>query len=161
MDGIPIPDSGGFQQATLTSIKPGDRVPNPIIDTIAFEDDIPVLATASIGASLSAESIGVLLGVLGQHQVLPTVMAAPPLLVTFDFSGADKIASLQPVKIPQGAYGPDFIAKLKALGVNLTEISAADVPILRGTLAAVAIDPKTGKRTAANQPGIMVFNGTE
>jgi gamma-glutamyltranspeptidase/glutathione hydrolase len=161
VDGIPIPDSAGFQQLNLASIKPGDRVPNPIIDTIAFEGDIPVLATASIGASLQNESIRVLLGVLGQHQDLATVMAAPPLLALNDFSAVDKIASPVPVSIPQGAYGPDFIAKLKALGLNLTEIPAADAATRRGTLAAVAIDPKTGRRTAVNQPGVMVYNSTD
>lgn len=161
VDGIPIPDSAGFQQLNLASIKPGDRVPNPIIDSIAFEGDIPVLATASIGASLQNESIRVLLGVLGQHQDLATVMAAPPLLALNDFGAVEKMASQVPVSIPQGAYGPDFIAKLKALGLNATEIPAAEAATRRGTLAVVAINPKTGKRTAVNQPGIMVFNGTE
>ena len=153
VDGIPIPDSAGFQQLNLASIKPGDRVPNPIIDTIAFEGDSPVLATASIGSSLIPESIRVLLGVLGQRQDLATVMAAPPLLATVDPSGA--------VSIPQGAYGTEFIAKLKSQGLNLTEIPAATAGALRGTLAAVTIDPKTGRRTAVNQPGVMVFNCTD
>ena len=52
VDGIPIPDSAGFQQLTLAAIKPGDRIPHQIIDTLVFEGDIPVLATASIGSSL-------------------------------------------------------------------------------------------------------------
>jgi gamma-glutamyltranspeptidase/glutathione hydrolase len=161
VDGIPIPDSAGFQQAALEYIKPGDRLPNTIIDTIAFEGGIPVLATASIGTSLVNESIRVLLGVLGQHQNLATVMAAPPLFAMTDFGAVDKIMSQWPVSIPQGVYGPDFIARLKALGLNLSEIPAADAAALRGTLAAVAIDPKTGQRTAVNQPGVMVFNGAE
>ena len=161
VDGIPIPDSAGFQQLNLASIKPGDRVPNPFIDTIAFAGESPVLATASIGASLQNESIRVLLGVLGQHQDLATVMAAPPLLALNDFSAVGKSASKVPVSIPQGAYGPDFIAKLRAFGLNLIEIPAAEAASRRGTLAAVAIDPKTGKRTAVNQPGVMVFCGTE
>jgi gamma-glutamyltranspeptidase/glutathione hydrolase len=153
VDGIPIPDSAAFQQLSLAAIKPGDRLPNQIIDAIAFQGDHPVLATASIGSSLIPESIRVLLGVLGQRQDIATVMAAPPLLATFDPSGA--------VSIPQGAYGTDFIAKLKARGVNLTETPAATAAALRGTLAAVTIDPKTGKRTAVNQPGVMVFNSTD
>jgi hypothetical protein len=65
------------------------------------------------------------------------------------------------VSIPQGAYGPDFIAKLKARGLKVTEMPAKTVVGQRGTLAAVTIDPKTGKRTAANQPGVMVFNDAE
>jgi gamma-glutamyltranspeptidase / glutathione hydrolase len=161
VDGIPIPDSAGFQQRKLAEIKPGDRVPHQIIDTIAFDGDSPVLATGSIGASLIPESIRVLLGVLGQHQDLATIMAEPPLLQNFDISGVDKVMSQQPVSIPQGVYSNDFIAKLKSLGLNLTEIPAATAGGLRGTLATVAIDPKTGKRTAVNQPNVMVFNCAE
>jgi gamma-glutamyltranspeptidase/glutathione hydrolase len=161
VDGIPIPDSAGFQQANLAGINPGDRVPNPIIDTIAFEGDAPVLGTASIGASLQNESIRVLLGILGQHQDLATVMAAPPLLAMNDVSAADKPASQAPISIPQGAYPSDFIAKLKLMGLNIVEIPTIEAGSRRGTIAAVTIDPKSGKRTAVDQPGVMVFSGTE
>ena len=161
VDGIPIPDSAGFQQHELARLKPGDRVPHQIIDTIAFEGDIPVLATGCIGASLIPESIRVLLGVLGQHQDLATVMAAPPLLAANDFSELAKGAAKQSVSIPQGKYGADFLARLKALGSNVTELPATDTAALRGTLAAVAIDRKTGKRIAVNQTGVTVFNAAE
>jgi gamma-glutamyltranspeptidase/glutathione hydrolase len=159
--GIPIPDSAGFQQRALAGIKPGDRLPDLIIDTIAFKGDSPVLATASIGASLGPETIRVLVGVLGQHQSLATITAAPPLLTMNDFSAVDKSASQAPVSIPQGAYGADFTAKLKALGLNIIETTTADAAARRGTLAAVSIDPITGKRTAVNQPGVTVFNRIE
>ena len=159
--GIPIPDSASFQQASLAMTKGGDRVPHQIIDTIAFAGGIPVLATASIGSSLLPESTRVLLGVLGQHQDLATIMGAPPLLSAFDMNSGDKPASQQVVSIPQGAYSPEFIGKLKALGLNLIELPTASSGALRGTLAAVAIDPKTGKRIAVDQPGVMVFNETE
>jgi hypothetical protein len=43
----------------------------------------------------------------------------------------------------------------------LDETPTATVAGLRGTLAAVSIDPKTGKRTAVDQPGIYVFNRAE
>ena len=39
--GIPIPDSAGFQQARLATIKPGDRVPNEMVQTIVFPGDTP------------------------------------------------------------------------------------------------------------------------
>jgi gamma-glutamyltranspeptidase/glutathione hydrolase len=158
VDGIPIPDSAGFQQANLASIEPGNRVPHQIIDTLAFEGDKPVLATASIGSSLIPESIRVLVGVLGQHQDLAALMAAPPLLSTFDMSGVQRAPSEQVVSIPQGAYSPEYVGKLKSLGLNLAEVPAATAGALRGTLAAVSIDPHTGRRSAVNQPGIMVFN---
>jgi len=153
VDGVPIPDSAGFQQTALAGIKPGDRVPHQIIDTIAFEGDTPVLATGSIGFSLQLESIRVLLGALGQHLDLATIMAAPPLLRTSDTSGV--------VSTPQGAYQPEFITKLKATGLNVKEVPAETAAGLRGTLAAVAIDPKSSKRIAVDQLDVMVFNGAE
>lgn len=161
VDGIPIPDSAGFQQANLVRISPGDRLPNPIIDTIAFEGETPVLGTASIGASLQNESIRVLLGILGQHQDLGTIMAAPPLLSMNDVSAAGRSASLAPISVPQGAYRADYVEKLNLMGLNIVEIPTAEAASRRGTIAAVAIDPKSGKRTAVEQPGVMVFGGTE
>ena len=159
--GIPIPDSAAFQQERLAMLKPGERVPHEIIDTIAFAGDKPVLATGSIGSALVPETIRVLVGVLGQHQDLKTVMAEPPLLINFNLSGTDQAPSERPVQVPQGAYDAAFEAKLKALGLNITETPAAMAAGLRGTLAAVAIDPKTGARSGANQPGVMVFNDAE
>ncbi len=158
VDGIPIPDSAAFQQERLAAMKPGDRVPHEIIDTIAFAGDKPILATGSIGSSLVPESIRVLVGVLGQHQDLKTVMAEPPLLANFNLGTVETAPGARTVSVPAGAYDPAFVAKLKALGLNITETPAATAAGLRGTLAAVAIDPKTGRRSAANQPGVMVFN---
>jgi hypothetical protein len=70
-----------------------------------------------------------------------------------DVSAADKAASQAPVSIPQSAYPPDFIAKLNMMGLNIVEIPTAEAGGRRGTIAAVTIDPKSGKRTAVDQPG--------
>ena len=161
VDGIPIPDSAAFQQERLGTIKPGDRVPHEIIDVIAFAGGKPVLATGSIGASLVPESLRVLLGVLGQHQSLKTVMAEPPLLAQIDFGTVEIAPGSRPASIVEGAYADDFIAKLKAKNVNVAPMPAQSAAGLRGTLAAIAIDPNTGERSAVNQPGVMVFNGAD
>jgi hypothetical protein len=47
-------------------------LPHEIIDTIVLSNE-PVLATASIGASLVPESLRVLTGALGQKQSLQTL----------------------------------------------------------------------------------------
>jgi gamma-glutamyltranspeptidase/glutathione hydrolase len=159
--GIPIPDPAGFQQRVLVAMKPGDRVPHQIIDTITFKGDVPVFATASIGSSLLPETLRVLVGTLGQHKDLATLMAAPPLLLTFDLSGVEKLPGQKEISIPLGAYSPEFVGKLKALGINIVEVPVATAGALRGTLAAVAIDPETQTRSAVNQPGVMVFGETQ
>jgi gamma-glutamyltranspeptidase/glutathione hydrolase len=157
--GIPIPDSASFQQGLLGQIRPGGRLPHGIIDTIAFDGDRPVLATASIGVSLRPESTRVLFSILGQHQSLASVMAAPPLLAGFKLAGTDETRERTPVPIPEGAYPAGFVARLKAAGMGLAVVSGERATLLRGTLAAVALDPATGTRTAVEEPGIVVFDG--
>jgi gamma-glutamyltranspeptidase/glutathione hydrolase len=154
--GVPIPDSAAFQQEQLALIKAGDRVPHQVLDTIAFDGDKPVLATGSIGSSLTPETIRILVGVLGQHQSLQTVMAQPPLLVSF---GPTAAGSAVPVE--QSAFPPALMAKLRAAGMMMDDVAPALADALRGTLAAIEIDPVTGRRSAANQPGVMVFNSAQ
>ena len=95
---------------------------------------------------------------LGQHQDLTTVMAAPPLLANLDFGNVDQAPAARPMPLVQGGYSPDFIAQVKALHINVKEVPVTTAAGLRGTLAAIAVDPKTGRRSAANQPGVMVFS---
>ena len=88
-------------------------------------------------------------------------MAAPPLLAEIGFDSAEPLGAPVRVSIPHGAYGAELIAKLKALGANVTEVPVEVADGLRGTLATVAIDPKTGKRTTVELPGVMVFGEAE
>ncbi|WP_165191453.1 gamma-glutamyltransferase [Caulobacter soli] len=159
--GVPIPDSAAFQQARLAKMKPGDRLPHEIIDTIAVKNGKPVLATAAIGSSLVPETIRTLVGVLGQERDLNQIMSAPPLLSTFDLSAKPKAPGSNPVMVPKGRYEEAFLAKLRALGLQVTEVDPAMAQGLRGTLTAVRIDPKTGERTAADVPGVAVFNAVQ
>jgi hypothetical protein len=117
-----------------------------------------VLATGSIGSSLILESLRVLVGVLGQHQTLPEMMAQPPLLANFSFSADERPLAERPVSVEESAYSKDYIAKLKAAGINLADVPQPTAIGLRGTQAAVQIDPTTKQRSAADQPGVMVFN---
>ena len=156
--GIPIPDSAGFQQARLVHVAPGARVPHEIIDTICLRDGHPVLATASIGSSLAAESLRVLVSMLGQSHDLPTAMNAPAQLATFLTPDAEMSAQGLAVSVPEGRYPHAFLQSLRAHHLAIAEQPAAAVSSLRGTLAAVSIDPDTGLRTAVESPEITVFN---
>jgi gamma-glutamyltranspeptidase/glutathione hydrolase len=160
--GIPIPDSAGFQQARLAQIEPGARVPNEIADTIVVNSKHrPVLATASIGSALLPETLRTIVSVIGQHRELSAVAAAPPLLISVDPKSYALPFAQRPVIVPAGAYDAAFVEKLKSSGTNIVELPAAAVAGVRGTLALVAIDPKSGARTTPEVPGVMVFGGTE
>lgn len=164
VDGVPVPDSGGFQQQALAAIKPGSRLPSMIIDTIAFKNKEPVLATASIGSSLAPESIRTLFGVLGQHQDLKTIMGAPPLLANFTTNSTASAAgpgAVPSALVPQGGYTAQFLDKLRATGLVVAEMPAKTVAGLRGTVAAVSIDPDTGERRAVEYPDVMIFDGAQ
>ena len=50
--GISIPDSAGFQQSLLSTVKPGDYVPNVTNPNIVCKNGRPVLASSAIGTGL-------------------------------------------------------------------------------------------------------------
>jgi gamma-glutamyltranspeptidase/glutathione hydrolase len=156
--GIPLPDSAGFQQELLAGIKPGSRVPDPIACTLTFDGAQPVLATAPIGASLIPQTIGTVLSVIGQKQTIAQALAAPPVLE--DFAQYALPLGARKVVVPAGAYDPKFLAQVQSLGVALTKVSAEKALILRGTLAAATIDPRTHEASTVEVPGVMVFAGT-
>jgi gamma-glutamyltranspeptidase/glutathione hydrolase len=156
--GIPLPDSAGFQQEELARLKPGSRVPDPIACTLTFEGSQPVLATAPIGASLIPQTIATVLSIIGQHQSIGRALAAPPVLE--DFAQYALPLSSRKVDVPAGGYDAKFLAKVKSLGVPVTEVSARQSLILRGTLSAAAIDPRTHVASTVEVPGVMVFAGS-
>jgi gamma-glutamyltranspeptidase/glutathione hydrolase len=160
--GIPIPDSAGFQQFRLAQIKPGDRLPNEIADTIVLDKrSRPVLATASIGAALLPETMKEILGTIAWHQTPADLAAAPPFLTNFEPGVFTQSPLARAAKVPEGTYDTDFRKRLSAIGVETSEVPQAMVASVRGTLAVVAIDPNSGTRATPEQPGVLVFGGAQ
>jgi gamma-glutamyltranspeptidase/glutathione hydrolase len=87
--GIPIPESAGFQQLRLATLKPGTRVPNEMVQTVVLKVGNPIVGIASIGSGLVPESLKLLLSVVGQKRCLAEVQTAPPLMTNFAISGMD------------------------------------------------------------------------
>ncbi len=159
--GIPIPDSAGFQQTLLATIKPGDRVPNEMVQTIVFTGGKPTMATAAIGSSGMLETVKLVLAVAGQGLDLATVQAAPPPLYNFMLARPGQSAMTRGLAIPDGAYPVEFVKNLEALNVKVTKIPAATANGLRGTVVAVKIDPDTGERQTVETPDVLIFGGAE
>lgn len=158
--GIPIPDSAGFQQPRLATLKPGARLPNDIADFIVFgPDNRPVLAGASIGSSLLPEVLRIVVSCIAQHQDLAEVAAAPPLLINPDPKSYEQPLAQRPLLIPAGVYEPEFVEQIKANGGVVTEVPAATAASLRGTVALVGFE--AGGASAPEVPGVMVYAGTE
>jgi gamma-glutamyltranspeptidase/glutathione hydrolase len=159
--GIPIPDSAGIQQQRLAKIKPGERVPHEMMQTIVVRGDAPILATAAIGSSEIPETLKVLLSVVGQGLELEKVQAAPPLLADFDVLRTEQSSRQKRIVIPEGAYYPKLVNELKNRGVQVASMAPAAANGIRGTVVAVQVDPKTGARRSVETPGVLIFGGAE
>jgi gamma-glutamyltranspeptidase/glutathione hydrolase len=157
VDGVAIPDAAGFQQARLAGIKPGDRVPNEMTPVIAMEGTKPVLAMASIGASLMPETVRLLVGTFANKLDPMTAMAAPPLLAPLGAMKGGDTYLTRPETIPEGAYDAEFVGRLKELGVAVEQKSAQDVRAIKGTVVVGAIDVKSGVMRAVETPGVYGF----
>ncbi|WP_191089901.1 gamma-glutamyltransferase [Nesterenkonia ebinurensis] len=152
--GVPIPDSAGFQQKRLATLRPGARLPNEMVQTVAVRDEKPVFATAGIGTGLVPENIKLLVSVLGQRCGLPEVQAAPPLLTNFALGDT---STVRDVVVPEGTYSPEFLTKVATTGLKVTEIPPQTAAGVRGTIAAVSVDPVTGKRQSSDTKGLVLF----
>jgi gamma-glutamyltranspeptidase/glutathione hydrolase len=157
VDGIPIPDSAGFQQERLASLTPGARLPNEMVQTIVFKDKKPILATAAIGASMNPETLRIIVGLIGKKVDLDSLQAAPPVMYNFMIAQPGKPAYDLGLVIPNGSYDEAFVKELAGLNAKVTTIPAATASGLRGTVTAVTIDPSTAEKRTAETPAVLIF----
>ncbi len=159
VDGIPIPDSAGFQQNKLAAIARGGRLPNEMTQTIVFQGKTPFMATAAIGSSLVPETLKVLLEVVGKRSDLALVQAAPALLNNFMLAEEGSTVTERAMALPDGAYDKTFVNNLRDLGEKVTEVSPSTTRAIRGTVVTAIIDPKTGARYSSETPHGLIVTG--
>ena len=149
--GVPLANSAGFMQGALASLVPSARVPDTIATTITLTNGKPHRATAPVGSALIAETVRILLGILGNRLEPQTIRAAPPLL--FDFARWNRFA------IPEGKYAPEIRARLERLGARVRTVPDAEVQNTRGSVVLGAVDANSrqwlGFETAG--PGVRVW----
>lgn len=147
----------GFQQKVLSELKPGTRLPHPMVQAIAVKDGKPILATAGIGSGLVSENFKLLVSLLGPQRPLAEVQAAPPLLTSFPLRQQIPEPAVNDVAVPAGAYDAAFLAQLKATGLAVHEVPAPTAAGMRGTVAAILYDPKTKSWQATDTAGVLLF----
>ena len=109
-----------------------------------------MLATAAIGSSLTAETVRLLVGVLGNRLDPATVMAAPPLLYNYDPAVRGETL------VPDGGYDATFLKNLEAAGMHIRTQTKAQVATLKGTVVIGLIDAD-GTRRTVETPGVNIF----
>lgn len=153
VDGVPIPVPAGLYQQRLSTIAPGERLPSDMAPMMMMRGGKPMLALAVIGTSLVQETVRLALG-LGNHGDAAEWLGAPPLLLNLEH--LDQPPARREELVPSGRYRPDMIAVLRAMGFGLREVDAQRTLTLRGTAAAVRLNPE-GTREAAEIPGVISF----
>ncbi len=155
--GVPLSDAAGLQQSRLAQVKPGDRVPDDMAPVIVMKANKPVLAVATVGASLVPETVRIILGALGNHADPNILLSTPPLLYNYapPESGESYIWKKQ--LVPDGAYDSDFLRQLQALGVKMQQEKRQQVLALRGTAAFVVFDQTGGTLHSAEDPNVIDF----
>jgi gamma-glutamyltranspeptidase / glutathione hydrolase len=146
-----LSDAASFQQARLATLKPGERVPNEMAPVIVTTDGKPILAIAAIGSSLVPETARLLLGTLGNKLDARSVMAAPPLLLNFDFTKRATIL------VPASGYEPGLLEELRAGGITIEPQPQQEVWTLKGTAVVGTIESPKGERQTFELPTIFSF----
>jgi gamma-glutamyltranspeptidase/glutathione hydrolase len=158
--GIPLSGVAGSQQALLSTIQPGNRLPGLPVPIMVMSGNKPILALATVGVSEVPEIVRVVLGSVANHLDLQTVLAAPPLLFNFEVPQAGENHTWKRVFLPEGAYNAEFLASLEASGLRIQQKAHGQVLGLRGTAAVATIDPRTGARRSVEDPAIIDFADT-
>lgn len=121
-------------------IKPGDAVPQDIAPLIAMTGSRPVLAIACVGSSLIPETVRLVVGTLANHLDPLADMAGPPLLLHMEPTKGKEAFLTKPDLIPEGAYDPEFLERLRESGVTVEQKSQTEVYGIKGTAVMGTID---------------------
>ena len=157
VDGVPIADAAGFQQARLSGVKPGDPVPMDMTPVIAMTGDKPTLAIASIGESLGPETVRLMVTILANHLDPLAAMAEPPMLMNARPLKEGETFMTVPEAIPEGAYDPGFLQLLQQSGVRVEEKPKQEVSAIKGTAVLATIDLQGGVLRSVETPGVFGF----
>ncbi len=156
VDGVPLPDAAGFQQSRLSSVKPGERLPHEMPQTICFRDDSPVLATAAIGASMIPETLRMIIGVIGKGMTIDVMQAAAPLINNYMHLQNITRVPERGVVVPADWYSLDFQKHLSELVEKVHLLDKSETLVSRGTVSAAFIDTN-GELHSAESKGMLNF----
>lgn len=143
VDGVSIGDPASFQQAELSRLKPGERLPDPTEVGLLLKNGKPVLAFASMATGLHQQTVQSLLNVLDFGMDVKQAVDAPSIFLPLIDGGK------QTLRVMQGAFSKDV---LEASGLPYIEIPPEQRRLTQGLWVAIARDPTTGEVSAVAPP---------
>jgi len=147
IDGVSIPDSATFQQATIVNTRPGGRLYNPTAPLIVLKDGKPVLGVSAIGSGIHEETLKCLFNILG-FDLSPQAAIDAPSFVPFFGNKVDSPSI--GVAISEGAFSDELIGNVKKKGLQINILPAKQARRRKGAVAAVYVNLETGFRQAGS-----------
>jgi gamma-glutamyltranspeptidase/glutathione hydrolase len=154
--GIPVSNAGGLYKGRMTGLGPDRKIPSDMAPVIALRKGKPVLAIATIGASLVPETVR-LAGLLRRPEDIASLAAAPPLLINIDPYGVSEAVAHRIEVVPRGGYSSAMLASLKEAGLQLREEVAPMAMALRGTAAFGLREKASGRWITVETPQVLTF----
>lgn len=139
VDGVSIPDSASFQQASVKNAGPGKRLPDPMIPLIVMKGGKPFLASSTIGGGLHQRTLQILCSML-DFGMDPQTAAEQPAFLLPAFGTAIT------AQVEKGQFDPKVLTGLSALGQKVNEVDGLTASGARGYWVGAAIDAQTGER---------------
>ena len=137
VDGISIPDAANFQQQKMLDYGPGNRIPEETNPSIIFKDDMPVLASSSIGIT-HYRTVPVLYNYVAYDMDIESAFHETYLLYP-DLTNVEGAGIIE--HTVQGAFSSDLVDEVRDMGVLLDEIPDSQETEYRGYWIGIEIDP--------------------
>ncbi|MEQ8955813.1 MAG: gamma-glutamyltransferase, partial [Gammaproteobacteria bacterium] len=147
VDGVSIGDPAVSQKAIIAKAGPGNRLPGAIEIGLAFKDDEPVLAFASMSMGLHLETFQSLTNVLGFGMTPKQALDAPSILSPQIESISDMSSLSQTVRVMEGEFSEEL---MEATGLPYKWMQPADRRYSQGLWVGITRDPETGELNAAS-----------
>jgi gamma-glutamyltranspeptidase/glutathione hydrolase len=151
VDGVSIPDSASFQQALISQVGPGVRLPDPTEPLIITRDGKPVAALSSIGSGLHQKTVATLVNLIDFGMGIKRAVDEPSWHLP-EFSAA----GLGAQQIFEGDFCDCLIDAVRALGLELKVLpQGIDSRAPRGYVVGASIDAEGVRRAVSTD----MFNG--
>jgi gamma-glutamyltranspeptidase/glutathione hydrolase len=145
VDGVPIADPAAFQQGAVARAGPGGRVADPTNPLIVLKGGKPVLASSSIATGLHEQTLQNVLNVLEYGMDPKTSVDGSQFLRPVVFTAGDTTQQLGAMLVPENEFPVSLLDSVRALGMKVKAVPAAQAPSSRGGWIGIALDPATGK----------------
>ena len=144
VDGITIGDPASFQQAQISRLEPGSRLPAPTQTGILFRAGRPVLGFASMGSGLHQRTFQGLLNVMRFGMTVDEAIDTPD----FFLPNTDPATGQMTFRVPGGSFPREV---LDGTGYAYEEIFPMEARFGgEGLWVAISRDPETGELRAAS-----------